>query len=345
MAFDEVQFPPSISGGASVEIVYRNFAREWHSGGELVTATWQQPLRAFEVTDQMAMAGSAHLILGFYRARGGPEDGFRLRDPTDWTTDARHDRKPSETSSSASWVGLTGNLHHLGCGNASAGQTFQLRKWYRHGGYERVRPITKPTLAADPDDFQYFYAQGGAGSGTKITAYTLDRETGIVTITSAIPVGWEVLWSGTFDVPVQFDPTTDESLLEELVSSVSKTGVTPAAARLSSIRFLEEPNTVADAIPRQAMGATTKAFSLSQYYLQMGEGQFQILQPSGSASSVYMPNTAGLSPGGPHLFLINEGSVSVALKNRSDESTVVTAFAINTSVECYVTDQGLWRCV
>lgn len=347
MAFDEVQFPPAVSGGATVEIVYRNMAREWHSGGELTTATWQYPLRAFAVDDEVRLKAAATTVLGFYRARGGPEDGFRFRDPTDWTTDTRHDRKPSETTSADTWVGLAGNLHHIGCANGSSGQTFQLRKWYRHGGYERVRPITKPTLAGDPSNFQYFFAQGAEGSGVKLTSWTLNRTTGVVTINTAIPVGWEILWSGTFDVPAQFDPSTDESILEELATAVDPSGVTPAAARMTALRFLEMPmgNTVEDAIPRQAMGAATKTFNVSQFYLSMGDGQFQVLKPTSPAANVYLPNSGGLAHGGPHLFLINDGPATVALKQRSSEATVVTSFAPNTSVECYVTTGGQWRCV
>ena len=119
------------------------------------------------------------MLLAFFRARRGAARGFRLRDPTDFSSNAM--------------TGAPGNADQvLGTGNGFAA-SFPLLKRYGEGEAVQLRRITRPHPAS-----VVVSVDGAASTGWTLTSG------GVVTFTVPPALGKFVRAGFTFDVPVRF---------------------------------------------------------------------------------------------------------------------------------------------
>ncbi len=337
MAFRETLFPTSISWGSSGGPGYRADAQEWHNGGGLQRSLNQLPLRVWNVQHRLTTAVRASALLDFYRARGGPADGFRFEDWTDYSTDSKHSVVPTLAS-----LADTRNLHLLGCGDGIGAITFQARKHYRRNGYVRSRPIQKLKLPGDPKAWLRVYALVGLslielfeGPG-----YSVNRSTGQITIPAAIPRGTQVLWSGTFDVAAQFDPTVTEQFLQQQVDYIRNAGDEEGVYAMAPVVVREIANGIEDAEPRFAGRHADVSFGID-YQLSFGPGASQSLTATAGGLTAYLPKRDGVPEGGPIMWLHNAGSNTFRLAD-FDNNTVVSSFAAGETVRLYTRDEAGW---
>ena len=341
--FDDATFPTAIALRSVTRPGYKTRVQEWHDGGELRAAEWQLALRTIDVAHGIKTPAGAAQVLRFYHARGGPQEEFRMRDWSDWTTDPTHRIVPTTTGGAPGVITQAGALHEIGAGDNTAGMTFQLRKWYRDGDSERVRPITLPTQATDPNDFQYLQIASKVGQLVPLTigvGWTLDRATGIATVVGVVPVGWIVSWAGTFDIVAQFDPTLDETILQQVSLATKTVGSTeqPGNHSVGAVNILEAPSLVEDADPRQGGGAEAASFGITSYQLPL-HGALKMLTATATGLICHLPDYSGTMPGGPIGYLYNAGANAVQVNDFAG-NVVISTFSPGQDAELFLRDDN-----
>jgi uncharacterized protein (TIGR02217 family) len=122
-------------------------------------------------------------VTAFFEARQGQLCGFRWKDWTDFASCL-----PSGVPSALD--------QELGFGDGAAVQ-FPLVKAYASGAQAYLRPVTKPVEGT------VLVAAGGAPLASG--AFSVNHETGVVTLGAAPATGVRVTAGFEFDVPVRFD--------------------------------------------------------------------------------------------------------------------------------------------
>ncbi len=186
MAFDEVQFPPNISRGATGGPTFQTVVITTASGAEQRIALWQRGRAVWDVSHALRSPAQAHELLAFFLARQGRLRGFRFKDWSDYSTDQP---VPGTRFATAE----------------VSGTTFQLQRSYSSGGQTYTRTITKPVAGTvrlyDP-------------AGQEIAGgWTLAASTGIVSF--ADPPGFTPTWRGEYDVPARFDVDQMQMTLDD----------------------------------------------------------------------------------------------------------------------------------
>lgn len=177
MAFDEVQFPTTLSEKLQSGPALQTSVTGTPSGAEQRIEMQSRARLYFSLEPTYMDEEEMTEILGFFRARRGRSRGFRLRDESDYV---------------ATQEALTNPYPSAG---------MQLVKTYSSGGQSEVRKIAKPVAGS-------VVLERNTGSGWATWAssgnWSLDATTGIVTITTPAS-GHLYRWSGEFDVPARFD--------------------------------------------------------------------------------------------------------------------------------------------
>lgn len=170
-----------------------------NSGAEYRNATWSDSLSMWDLGDRKLTADELSSIVGFFRARGGKAQGFRLKDWSDYQ--ATHASTAYKNSSSQGVLGQVGGPYGVG----NSGLTYNTFKSYTSGSdtaYRQIKKLVTGTFKA--------YKNGtlmvvGGGTGQ----YAIDVNTGLMTIVTTAPTSGDTLtWEGEFDVPVRFDTDT-----------------------------------------------------------------------------------------------------------------------------------------
>jgi uncharacterized protein (TIGR02217 family) len=178
-AFDDVPYPLALGRDASVSPEFSTTVAVTASGFERRNALWSDARLRFDVGPGVRSEAEMGVLIAFFRARRGPARGFRLRDPTDFSSN-----------------GMTGTPTMLdqvlgeGDGVCSA---FPLVKAYRQGAQAQVRRITRPLAASLTVSID----------GVANTDWALDPG-GILSFTDPVPSGAFVRAGFLFDVPVRF---------------------------------------------------------------------------------------------------------------------------------------------
>lgn len=139
---------------------------------------WSQFLGEYEITYPLDVRETSAILAevrAAFFATGGGEDSFDFEDWRDKTA--------------------TDELFGIGDGAQVA---FPLIKTYTFGSQSHERRIYRPVSAI---------AIEKEGVAVNPTDYDVDYDLGIVTFDTAPPNGDEVTWSGSFYVPVRFEPT------------------------------------------------------------------------------------------------------------------------------------------
>ena len=149
MAFDEVQFPVTISYGSRGGPRFMTDVVELDSGQEVRNINWAKSRARYDVSYGIRDMNQLLTLTEFFYARSGKAHGFRYKDWADYVA-------------TQEVVVQTG------------APTVQLIKTYTSGPRNYVRVITKPVTGT------VTMRRGGSS----FTAFTLDVTTGIVTLTA-----------------------------------------------------------------------------------------------------------------------------------------------------------------
>lgn len=177
--FDEIQFDPEISYGATGGPSFSTTVVTMATGFEQRNQNWERARGRWRVGHKLKFDEELEDLIAFFRSRRGRARGFRFKD----------------------WADYTATLSPIGTGDGVE-DTFQLVKVYEDdlslNSYSRT--ITKPVSGT----VRVFVNAVEQVNGTD---FTVDTTTGIVTFTpSAVPgVGDAITATFQFDAPARFD--------------------------------------------------------------------------------------------------------------------------------------------
>ncbi len=179
LAFDDLSYPLALGLNAMVSPEFSTSVAVTASGFERRNSLWADARLRFDVGPGIRSETELGTLLAFFRARRGAARGFRLRDPSDFSSN-----------------GMTGAPtiadQLLGTGNGIAA-SFPLLKRYGAGTAEQARRITRPDAVSILVSVD----------GLPTTAWTLDP-LGVIRFTIPPATGKAVRAGFSFDVPVRF---------------------------------------------------------------------------------------------------------------------------------------------
>jgi len=179
-AFDDVAYPLALGLGTSVSPEFSTNITVSASGFESRNSVWSNARLRFDVGPGLRSESDLGALLTFFRARRGAARGFRLRDPSDFSSN-----------------GMTGTPtaldQRIGTGDGLRTE-FALVKQYGDGAEPQVRRITRPVAGSVKVSVD----------GVMVTSGWSVGALGMITF-AAPPAAGAVIRAGyTFDVPVRF---------------------------------------------------------------------------------------------------------------------------------------------
>lgn len=198
-AFDDVLYPLALGRNAGVTPEFSTSVSVSASGFERRNSLWSNARLRFDVGPGLRSEAEMGELIAFYRARRGPARGFRLRDPSD--------------HSSNGMIGLpTATDQDLGTGDGLKAD-FALMKRYGSADAVQTRRITRPDFAT------ILVSIDGV---VQVGNWTLG-EAGTITFDDPPSAGAVVRAGFLFDVPVRF---AEDSL--EIAGSTFGAGDAPS---------------------------------------------------------------------------------------------------------------------
>ena len=178
-AFDDVAYPLPLGRETAIAPEFSTQIMTTASGHERRNSLWADARLRFDVGPGIRSEAELGTLLAFFRARRGAARGFRLADPSDFSSHAM--------------TGTPGPMDQvLGTGDG-ARSTFGLVKAYGSEPDAQLRRITRPrpgTVRVSVD-------------GVETSAFSLGAG-GAVNLVAAAPTGAVVRAGFLFDVPVRF---------------------------------------------------------------------------------------------------------------------------------------------
>lgn len=297
MAFDEVQFPPSISLGSAGGPGYSTSILVTDSGQEQRIARWSAARRKYDVAEMIKTQPQLSILRDFYIARYGPANGFRYKDWGDYNTtaDGSYDADGQHTNADVI----------LGSGNAVQTQ-YQLVKIYTSGAVQTVRKITKPVSGT---------VKVALAGVNQTSGFTVDTTTGLLTFTAAPALGVSVTAGFEFDTPARFGDGIDDHIALKIDEFNCGSTSVPITEILDSG---EQPDAFFYG------GAIELAVAANVQLSAIGARVYVMAVTAGSV--IFLPDTTNLAPGGPYFYLVNDGtsSASLTLKTFGGGATLMT---------------------
>ena len=183
MAFDEIELPLRVGFGSKGGPNFSTEIIAIDSGYERRNQNWAQARRVYDARSGVRSAADAAALLNFFHARAGRARGFRLKDWSDYSSAADNLSSPVFSD------------QIIGTGDGAT-LVFQLSKNYSSGGVTHNRVIAKPQAGS---------VMVGGGGAQRLSGWSVDTTTGLVTFASA-PTSGQVITAGfLFDVSVRFD--------------------------------------------------------------------------------------------------------------------------------------------
>ena len=182
-AFDDVAYPLALGRDATVTPEFSTSISVTASGFEHRNSLWSNARLRFDIGPGIRSEAELGELIAFFRARRGAARGFRLRDPSDF-------------SSNAMVAAPTATDQLLGIGDGTTTR-FALIKRY---GADDTADAAQRRRITRPDAATVRVSLGGAAqaSGWTIEPY------GVIAFVSAPAAGTEVRAGFLFDVPVRF---------------------------------------------------------------------------------------------------------------------------------------------
>lgn len=178
-SFDDVLFPLALGRDASVTPEFSTNVTITASGFERRNSLWSDARLRFDVGPGVRSEAELGELIAFFRARRGQARGFRLRDPSDF--------------SSNGMTGVPTPMDQvLGTGDGATSR-FALVKHYGEGGDAQKRRITRPRAES------LRVSVNSAETGD----FSLDAK-GVLVFATAPAAGSVVRAGFYFDVPVRF---------------------------------------------------------------------------------------------------------------------------------------------
>jgi len=176
MGFHNARLPDDVERGAQGGPGFKTTVVTLKSGSEKRNQDWSQSRGSWDLSYGMQSKTDFMAVLRFFYARKGRAFGFRFKDWSDFEAD----RQTFATTDGSD-------------------TTYQLINTYTDGnGYSYVRTVTKPVSGTIS-----IWRNGSLL--TETTHYSINYNTGVVTLVSAGAGGHALEWEGEFDVPVRFD--------------------------------------------------------------------------------------------------------------------------------------------
>lgn len=176
MGFHNARLPDDVERGAQGGPGFKTTVVTLKSGSEKRNQDWSQSRGSWDLSYGIQSKEDFMRVLRFFYARKGRAFGFRFKDWSDFEA-ARQTFATTD----------------------GADTTYQLINTYEDDdGYSYVRTVTKPvqgTVSIWRNNVLL----------TETTHYSINYNTGVVTLVSAGVGGHALEWSGEFDVPVRFD--------------------------------------------------------------------------------------------------------------------------------------------
>lgn len=204
-AFDDVTYPLALGVDAKISPSFSTSIATTASGFEMRNSLWGNARLSFDVGPGVRSDADMGVLIGFFRARRGAARGFRLADPSDFSSNGMVD-----TPTAADQV--------IGVGDGVTA-SFGLVKLYGDGAQEpQMRRITRPRAGS------VLVSVNGVGV---TNGWTLG-DGGMVSFTSAPAAGAIIRAGFLFDVPVRFEQ-----------DRLDITGATFAAGEAPSVPVIE----------------------------------------------------------------------------------------------------------
>ncbi len=287
MAFHDVSLPDGFEYQSIAGTSFSTIVQETASGHEFRVAKQAQGRHRFRLSKALQTAAEAQTMKAFGLGRRGSLHSFRLKDWSDYTTNADGISDPTNTDVI------------IGTGNNSD-TTFQLIKVYDASGaapYQRTISL--------PVDGTVVVSLDGAST----SAFTVSSQ-GEVVLNSAPGSGVKVRAGCKFDVPVRFASEVDTFM--QLQASGYEIWNLPQLDCIEVLGEVEQPE-------RWFAGGATDhgAVSVTQT-LRLNGGMLHKFAPS-TAINVYLPVVARI-PGGGQIFVIHNTTGSSGTLQLVDES-------------------------
>lgn len=284
---EDAIFPTNISYGSRGGPGFSTSVIVMDSGQEERVARWTSPKHRYDASYGIRSFDDLMTVKEFYIARLGPAYGFKWFDWLDFSSAANGRDAPDDEDVL------------IGSGDGTE-VNFQLIKNYTSGGITRTRLIIKPISGT------VVVALDGVAK-TEGTDYTINYTTGIVTFTAAPGAGVEVTAGFKFYVPVRFGKAIDE-VFDCSIDSFD-------SGSIDAIPIVEDkdPGSIADEF--YYGGAYDHGNITANIAITHGQGRVHTLAPVSSGLTVTLPNYSNLPAGGPHFYIVNEGTYQVDIKD------------------------------
>lgn len=181
---DEVIFPTDISQGSRGGPRYSTTIVKSASGAEQRIQNWDRPLGRWNVAHGVKNRNQLSELLSFFHCRGGMARGFLFVDPLDHRLDDEQ----------------------IGVGNGTR-REFQIQKSYSDGSRTTIRSISRTSSAG---------LVVKVGNST-VTGWSMNSTTGVLTLSSAPPVGSAIRVTGEFAIPARFASDAMNVTLEGVI--------------------------------------------------------------------------------------------------------------------------------
>lgn len=275
MSFDNAIFPYNISYGSKGGPSFMTNIIETDSGNEQRIARWEMPRHRYDVSYGVKGQSDLMLVKRFFIARLGCANGFRFRDPGDYTTAPNGIDFPSSTDEFM--VAIDGS-----------DVDFQLVKRYTSGSVTRNRTLTK----IDEGETPVLIAVAGADV---TSGYSVNDDNGVVTFDTApstLPTAGFM-----FHTPVRFDKQSDEWLQWSFDDYNNH----------STEILLIEVRDVGDAVSTEFDYGGAEIYCLvGAKQLTMSSGRVQQARPTDDSDNILtLPDITTVPAGGPIFYLIN----------------------------------------
>lgn len=309
MGHHQVLFPTDISYGSQSGWGFDHGIVQLRSGANEYVSHHSDSTHYFDVAYGIKTPAQMATVKQFYHARNGLSNSFLYQDPMDMDTSST----PYLTDGGPGTVATSDVIQVDG---AAGGETqFQLVKRYADAGGEYVRTIRHPvdgTLVIEVEPI----STGTPVAIVETTDWTIDLETGIVTLVSALTANDIVRAGFQFYERVRFAPEADKGL-SVTVDSFGSAGMSasvPLVAEIQSTSHIDDFD--------YGWGTTSTDTTLS--WSPSVHGRTLLHAPT-AASTITMPNAADYALGGPYLlYRNNQGTYTTTFK----DSAGTTLFSV-----------------
>jgi uncharacterized protein (TIGR02217 family) len=289
---DTAIFPETISKNSTRTVRWNTKVIKHEGGSRSAIPYWTEPLVQIDASRGSIKTSDVADLVSFFRARIGATYGFRIRDWWDYASNASGTlTNPGDVAIGDEDQQTTRVSDGLaGVGNASDTQ-FQLVKRYVDGGYERIRPITKPISGT------VMVSVDGSNS-TEGSNHTIDYSTGIITFTTVPGVGETVEAGFEFHIPAALSQESDLDGLFAQLTDYDNSSV--PSIIIDEIRAEIE-------IPEVGYpgGSTTWGAITANIQINLGTGRAHSIDPQQASQVILLPGTDYIAAGVGHFFITN----------------------------------------